>query len=138
MDDAVWLTICRFYTKIILTFRYLIMAWGTNKFTKKLLKPNAIANNELADFISRVPDNEELVRSHFFSKKAIFSNLGSSIKAQFLTFVNVVRSLLEMPHLLLADFISRVPDNEELVSEMCIHFWCLVHFLSIVKSYLKK
>ena len=37
------------------------MAWGTNKFTKKLLRPNAIANNELADFISRVPDNEELV-----------------------------------------------------------------------------
>ena len=114
------------------------MAWGTNKFTKKLLKPNAIANNELADFKSRVPDNEELVRSHFFSKKAILSNLGSSIKAQFLTFVNVVRSLLEMPHLLLADFISRVPDNEELVSKMFIHFWCLVHFLSIVKSYFKK
>merc|ERR1712109_133017 len=40
--------------------RYLIMPWGTNKFTKKLLRPNAINNNELADFISRVPDNEEL------------------------------------------------------------------------------
>ena len=37
------------------------MAWGTNKFMKKLVKPNAISNNELADFISRVPDNEELV-----------------------------------------------------------------------------
>ena len=37
------------------------MAWGTNKFTKKLLRPNAVNNNELADFISRVPDNEELV-----------------------------------------------------------------------------
>ena len=37
------------------------MAWGTNKFTKKLLRPNALNNNELADFISRVPDNEELV-----------------------------------------------------------------------------
>jgi len=52
-----------FFVTIILYFiplRYLIMAWGTNKFTKKLLKPNAIANNELADFISRVPDNEEL------------------------------------------------------------------------------
>ena len=41
--------------------RYLIMAWGCNKFLKKLIKPNAISNNELADFISRVPDNEELV-----------------------------------------------------------------------------
>ena len=44
-----------------ITSRYLIMAWGCNKFLKKLVKPNAISNNELADFISRVPDNEELV-----------------------------------------------------------------------------
>ena len=41
--------------------RYIIMLWGTNKFTKRLRNPNAISNNELADFISRVPDNEELV-----------------------------------------------------------------------------
>ena len=41
------------------------MLWGCNKFLKKLVKPNAISNNELADFISRVPDNEELVSSHF-------------------------------------------------------------------------
>ena len=44
-----------------MTFRYLLMAWGANKFLKKLFKPNAINNNELADFISRVPDNEEIV-----------------------------------------------------------------------------
>ena len=37
------------------------MAWGANKFTKKLLRPKAINNNELWDYISRVPDNEELV-----------------------------------------------------------------------------
>ncbi len=37
------------------------MAWGLNKFTKKLLRPNALNNNEFADFISRVPDDEELV-----------------------------------------------------------------------------
>ena len=36
------------------------MAWGANKLTKKLLRPKALANNELVDFISRVPDNEEL------------------------------------------------------------------------------
>ncbi len=36
------------------------MAWGTNKFTKKLLRPWAQNNNELIDYISRVPDNEEL------------------------------------------------------------------------------
>ena len=42
--------------------RVLLLLWGTNKFLKKLIKPWAINNNELADFISRVPDNEELVR----------------------------------------------------------------------------
>ena len=47
--------------EIFLLFRYIIMAWGINKFTKKLLRPNALNNNEVADFISRVPDNEEMV-----------------------------------------------------------------------------
>merc|ERR1712088_642412 len=42
------------------SLRYLLMAWGANKFLKKLFKPNAISNNELADFISRVPNNEEM------------------------------------------------------------------------------
>ncbi|GFY39142.1 multiple C2 and transmembrane domain-containing protein 2 [Trichonephila inaurata madagascariensis] len=41
--------------------RYLIMAWGVNKFTKKLRNPHAVPNNELLDFISRVPDDEEKV-----------------------------------------------------------------------------
>lgn len=41
--------------------RVLLILWGTNKFFKKLIKPNAINNNELVDFISRVPDNEELL-----------------------------------------------------------------------------
>ncbi len=42
--------------------RYVILGWGLNKFTKKLRKPNAIENNEVMDFISRVPDDEELVK----------------------------------------------------------------------------
>ena len=41
--------------------RVLLILWGTNKFLKKLVKPMAVNNNELADFISRVPDNEKLV-----------------------------------------------------------------------------
>ena len=43
--------------------RVLLILWGINKFLKKLIKPWAVNNNELADFISRVPDNEELVRT---------------------------------------------------------------------------
>lgn len=37
---------------------------GINKFTKKLRAPNAIPNNELLDFLSRVPSDRELVRQH--------------------------------------------------------------------------
>jgi hypothetical protein len=37
-------------------------AWGINKFTKNLLRPNdKMDNNELFDFLSRVPDDEQLV-----------------------------------------------------------------------------
>merc|ERR1719330_419288 len=52
-----------FIVTIVLYFvplRVLLILWGTNKFLKKLIKPWAVNNNELADFISRVPDNEEL------------------------------------------------------------------------------
>jgi hypothetical protein len=51
---------CLAVATILLYFvplRYVIMAWGVNKFTKKLRNPNAIDNNELVDFLSRVPDN---------------------------------------------------------------------------------
>ncbi|KAF0292523.1 Multiple C2 and transmembrane domain-containing protein [Amphibalanus amphitrite] len=40
--------------------RYLVMLFGVHKFSKKLLRPNAIPNNELLDFLSRVPDNDQL------------------------------------------------------------------------------
>ncbi|KAK7479696.1 hypothetical protein BaRGS_00029072, partial [Batillaria attramentaria] len=42
--------------------RYLLLAWGINKFTKKLRKPNALSNNELLDFLSRVPSDEQLIQ----------------------------------------------------------------------------
>lgn len=42
--------------------RYLIMAWGVNKFTRRWrVEANSVDNNELADFISRAPDDEECV-----------------------------------------------------------------------------
>ena len=34
---------------------------GINKFTKKLRKPDAVGNNELLDFLSRLPSDPELV-----------------------------------------------------------------------------
>lgn len=57
---------CLAIATILLYFvplRYVILAWGINKFTKKLRSPNAIDNNELVDFLSRVPDNLACVRS---------------------------------------------------------------------------
>lgn len=43
--------------------RYLVLAFITNKFTKRFRKPKGyIDNNELADFLSRLPSDPELVR----------------------------------------------------------------------------
>ncbi|KAK2515926.1 multiple C2 and transmembrane domain-containing protein 1 isoform X4 [Columba livia] len=52
---------------IILYFiplRYIVLAWGINKFTKKLRSPYAIDNNELLDFLSRVPSDVQVVQYH--------------------------------------------------------------------------
>ncbi|XP_053127657.1 multiple C2 and transmembrane domain-containing protein 2 isoform X2 [Hemicordylus capensis] len=42
--------------------RYIILIWGINKFTKKLRNPYAIDNNELLDFLSRVPSDVQRVQ----------------------------------------------------------------------------
>ncbi|KAM8784027.1 multiple C2 and transmembrane domain-containing protein 2 isoform 1-T1 [Rhynchonycteris naso] len=43
-------------------FRYIILIWGINKFTKKLRNPYAIDSNELLDFLSRVPSDVQKVQ----------------------------------------------------------------------------
>jgi hypothetical protein len=45
----------------LVPLRYLIMAWGVNKFARKIVRPHTIPNNEILDFLSRVPDDEILV-----------------------------------------------------------------------------
>ncbi|KAM6391948.1 multiple C2 and transmembrane domain-containing protein 1 [Rhynochetos jubatus] len=50
---------------IILYFvplRYIVLVWGINKFTKKLRSPYTIDNNELLDFLSRVPSDVQLMQ----------------------------------------------------------------------------
>ncbi|XP_053319213.1 multiple C2 and transmembrane domain-containing protein 2 [Spea bombifrons] len=42
--------------------RYIILIWGINKFTKKLRNPYAIDNNEVLDFLSRVPSDVQKVQ----------------------------------------------------------------------------
>ena len=41
--------------------RFLVLGWGINKFTRQLLRPHSMVNNEVLDFLSRVPDDEQLV-----------------------------------------------------------------------------
>ncbi|XP_048487367.1 multiple C2 and transmembrane domain-containing protein isoform X6 [Plutella xylostella] len=45
----------------IIPLKYLLMAWGVNKFTRKILRPHTIPNNEVLDLLSRVPDDETLL-----------------------------------------------------------------------------
>ncbi|KAF9795988.1 hypothetical protein SFRURICE_010085 [Spodoptera frugiperda] len=45
----------------VIPLRYLLMAWGINKFTRKILRPHTIPNNEVLDLLSRVPDDETLL-----------------------------------------------------------------------------
>lgn len=63
-----WLAIIiLFFVTLVLYFislRFLLIVWGVNKFTKKLIRPNYVPNNELLDFLSRVPDDEEILDYH--------------------------------------------------------------------------
>ncbi|KAK0169078.1 hypothetical protein PV327_002824 [Microctonus hyperodae] len=45
----------------LIPIRYLILAWGVNKFLRKILRPHSVPNNEVLDLISRVPDDEDLL-----------------------------------------------------------------------------
>ncbi|XP_039629221.1 multiple C2 and transmembrane domain-containing protein 2 [Polypterus senegalus] len=42
--------------------RYIVLIWGINKFTKKLRNPYALDNNEVLDFLSRVPSDIQKVQ----------------------------------------------------------------------------
>ncbi|XP_034089635.1 multiple C2 and transmembrane domain-containing protein 2 isoform X1 [Gymnodraco acuticeps] len=60
------LAILIFVTATILTYyvpvRYVVLIWGINKFTKKLRNPYSIDNNEVVDFLSRVPSDVQKVQ----------------------------------------------------------------------------
>uniref|UniRef100_A0A8K9VFR1 Multiple C2 and transmembrane domain containing 1 n=1 Tax=Oncorhynchus mykiss TaxID=8022 RepID=A0A8K9VFR1_ONCMY len=60
-----WLAIVALCVATVLIYyiplRYIVLAWGVNKFTKKLRDPYNIDNNELLDFLSRVPSDIQVV-----------------------------------------------------------------------------
>ncbi|XP_045450992.1 multiple C2 and transmembrane domain-containing protein-like [Melitaea cinxia] len=45
----------------LIPFNYICIIWGIHKFTRKLLRPDRIPNNEVLDLLSRVPDHETLI-----------------------------------------------------------------------------
>ncbi|XP_034536638.1 multiple C2 and transmembrane domain-containing protein 2 isoform X2 [Notolabrus celidotus] len=51
-------TILTYYVPV----RYIVLLWGINKFTKKLRNPYSIDNNEVLDFLSRVPSDVQKVQ----------------------------------------------------------------------------
>ncbi|TKS85069.1 Multiple C2 and transmembrane domain-containing protein 1 [Collichthys lucidus] len=46
----------------LVPLRLIVLAWGVNKFTKKLRNPFLISNNELLDFLSRVPSDVQVIQ----------------------------------------------------------------------------
>uniref|UniRef100_A0A671TH80 Multiple C2 and transmembrane domain-containing protein 2-like n=1 Tax=Sparus aurata TaxID=8175 RepID=A0A671TH80_SPAAU len=51
-------TILTYYIPV----RYIVLIWGINKFTKKLRNPYSIDNNEVLDFLTRVPSDVQKVQ----------------------------------------------------------------------------
>ncbi|XP_034727110.1 multiple C2 and transmembrane domain-containing protein 2-like isoform X2 [Etheostoma cragini] len=51
-------TILTYYIPV----RYVVLIWGINKFTKKLRNPYSIDNNEVLDFLTRVPSDVQKVQ----------------------------------------------------------------------------
>uniref|UniRef100_A0A096M1P5 Multiple C2 and transmembrane domain containing 1 n=1 Tax=Poecilia formosa TaxID=48698 RepID=A0A096M1P5_POEFO len=84
-----WLAIVALVVATIIVYfiplRFIVLAWatGVNKFTKKLRDPYTIDNNELLDFLSRVPSDVQVVVYQEFCK-LIMSNFVSvyHIKSQ--------------------------------------------------------
>ncbi|XP_075946007.1 multiple C2 and transmembrane domain-containing protein 2 [Anarhichas minor] len=42
--------------------RYIVLIWGVNKFTKKLRNPYTVDNNDILDFLKRVPSDVQKVQ----------------------------------------------------------------------------
>nr|XP_026694109.1 multiple C2 and transmembrane domain-containing protein 1-like isoform X2 [Ciona intestinalis] len=59
-----WLAVCIFCLVALVLYlfplRAIVLLWGINKFTKRLRKPDFVPNNEVMDFLSRVPSHVQI------------------------------------------------------------------------------
>lgn len=46
----------------LVPIRALLLTWGIIKFSKRIIRPHTVTNNEVLDLLSRIPDDEELVK----------------------------------------------------------------------------
>ncbi|XP_059226363.1 multiple C2 and transmembrane domain-containing protein isoform X2 [Stomoxys calcitrans] len=64
VPELTWLAVVLLIGAIVvlhyIPIRFLLLFWGIMKFSRRILRPNTIPNNELLDFLSRVPDDEEI------------------------------------------------------------------------------
>uniref|UniRef100_A0A1A9WYX3 C2 domain-containing protein n=1 Tax=Glossina brevipalpis TaxID=37001 RepID=A0A1A9WYX3_9MUSC len=64
VPELTWLAAVLLIVAIVvlhfIPIRFLLLFWGIMKFSRRILRPNTIPNNELLDFLSRVPNDEEL------------------------------------------------------------------------------
>lgn len=65
VPELSWLTAMLLFAAMIvlhlIPIRALLLMWGIIKFSKRIIRPHAVTNNEVLDLLSRVPDDEELV-----------------------------------------------------------------------------
>lgn len=58
---AVILLFLGFLVLYLIPIRILLLLWGIIKFSRRLIRPHSVPNNEVLDLLSRVPDDEQLV-----------------------------------------------------------------------------
>ncbi|XP_051162976.1 multiple C2 and transmembrane domain-containing protein isoform X1 [Leptopilina boulardi] len=58
---AIIMTIFGVIVLYLIPVRFLILALGVNKFSRKIFRPHTVPNNEVLDLICRVPDDEEIL-----------------------------------------------------------------------------
>ncbi|CAK1586363.1 unnamed protein product [Parnassius mnemosyne] len=63
---AIFLILIITLVMYFIPLKYMLMTWGIHKFTRKILKPNRIPNNEILDLLSRVPDDETMLSCEEF------------------------------------------------------------------------
>ncbi|XP_063698220.1 multiple C2 and transmembrane domain-containing protein [Culicoides brevitarsis] len=65
VPELSWLTaFVLFMACLILHYipmRVILLAWGLIKFSKRLIRPHVVPNNEVLDLLSRVPDDDEMI-----------------------------------------------------------------------------